>query len=53
MLTLAETNADVVMKVESSSTYKTISKQHIFDIEYWSLEQAKLGKQIRLFKARL
>ena len=41
---LAETNADVVMKVESSSTYKTISKQHIFDIEYWSLEQAKLGK---------
>ena len=50
---LAETNADVVMKVESSSTYKTISKQHIFDIEYWSLEQAKLGRTNKALQGKV
>ncbi|NKB19514.1 MAG: bifunctional aldolase/short-chain dehydrogenase [Alphaproteobacteria bacterium] len=41
---LAETNIDVITDVESMGTYEVIPEADIFDIEYWSLEQAKLGK---------
>lgn len=41
---LAETNIDVITDVESMGTYEVIPEPDIFDIEYWSLEQAKLGK---------
>ncbi|MBK19516.1 MAG: bifunctional aldolase/short-chain dehydrogenase [Rhodospirillaceae bacterium] len=41
---LAETNIDVITDVESMGVYKVIPESDIFDIEYWSLEQAKLGK---------
>ena len=41
---LAETNIEVINDVEAMGTYQVIPEPDIFDIEYWSLEQAKLGK---------
>ncbi len=41
---LAETTARVVTAAESIGRFESISEADIFDIEYWSLEQAKLGK---------
>ncbi|MBT5458107.1 MAG: bifunctional aldolase/short-chain dehydrogenase, partial [Rhodospirillaceae bacterium] len=41
---LAETNIQVISDVEAMGTYQIIPEPDIFDIEYWSLEQAKLGK---------
>ncbi len=41
---LLETNISVITKAEAMGTYSVISERDIFDIEYWSLEQAKLGK---------
>ena len=40
----AETTARVVTEAESIGRFESISEADIFDIEYWSLEQAKLGK---------
>ena len=50
---LAETNARVISSVEETSKYKTISKKDIFDIEYWSLEQAKINKQKKLLEGNI
>ncbi len=44
---LTETNARVISSVEETSKYKFISKKDIFDVEYWSLEQAKIKKEIK------
>jgi len=41
---LAETNVGVITQAESLSSYEPIPENDVFDIEYWSLEQAKLGK---------
>ena len=41
---LLETNISVITKAEAMGTYGVIPERDIFDIEYWSLEQAKLGK---------
>ena len=41
---LAETNIEVIAAAELMDRYEVISENDIFDIEYWSLEQAKLGK---------
>jgi len=41
---LAETNVGVITNCESISSYQAIPENDVFDIEYWSLEQAKLGK---------
>ena len=41
---LAENNISVIMDAEEIGTYEVIPEADIFDIEYWSLEQAKLGK---------
>lgn len=41
---LAETTARVVADAERLGRYKCIPEKDIFEIEYWSLEQAKLGK---------
>src|SRR4029453_5438550 len=40
---LAETTVGGVADAERLGTYECISEPDIFDIEYWSLEQAKLG----------
>lgn len=41
---LAETTARVVADAERLGHYQCIPERDIFEIEYWSLEQAKLGK---------
>ena len=41
---LAETNVEVITDAESLGAFSVIPETDIFDIEYWSLEQAKLGK---------
>ncbi|MBT6093287.1 MAG: bifunctional aldolase/short-chain dehydrogenase, partial [Rhodospirillaceae bacterium] len=41
---LAETNIDVISDAVSMGGYQPIPEYDFFDIEYWSLEQAKLGK---------
>ncbi|MDH3234828.1 MAG: bifunctional aldolase/short-chain dehydrogenase [Alphaproteobacteria bacterium] len=41
---LAETTVDVVTAAERIGRFVSISEADLFDIEYWSLEQAKLGK---------
>ncbi len=40
---LYENNIEVITAAESLGTYESISEADMFDIEYWSLEQAKLG----------
>jgi rhamnose utilization protein RhaD (predicted bifunctional aldolase and dehydrogenase)/NAD(P)-dependent dehydrogenase (short-subunit alcohol dehydrogenase family) len=40
---LAETTVEVVADAERLGSYECIPEPDIFDIEYWSLEQAKLG----------
>ncbi len=41
---LIEANIKVIADAERLGTYQSISDSDLFDIEYWSLEQAKLGK---------
>jgi rhamnose utilization protein RhaD (predicted bifunctional aldolase and dehydrogenase)/NAD(P)-dependent dehydrogenase (short-subunit alcohol dehydrogenase family) len=49
---LAETTARVVADAERLGHYKCIPEKDIFDLEYWSLEQAKLGKAAEKALAR-
>jgi NAD(P)-dependent dehydrogenase (short-subunit alcohol dehydrogenase family) len=41
---IAENTVDVITDAERISSYQSISEADQFDVEYWSLEQAKLGK---------
>ncbi len=41
---LAETSARVVADARAIGRFESIPEADVFDIEYWSLEQAKLGK---------
>jgi rhamnose utilization protein RhaD (predicted bifunctional aldolase and dehydrogenase) len=41
---IAENTIDVVTDAERMTAYRPISEEDQFDVEYWSLEQAKLGK---------
>ena len=41
---LAETAIEVTTDAEAVGTFCSIDEPEMFDIEYWSLEQAKLGK---------
>jgi rhamnose utilization protein RhaD (predicted bifunctional aldolase and dehydrogenase) len=41
---VAETNVAVISASEYLGPYTSINEADIFDVEYWSLEQAKLGK---------
>ena len=41
---LAETTARVVGQSEKLGRFESIPEADVFDVEYWSLEQAKLGK---------
>ena len=43
---LAETNINVILDAEKIGNYQPISKSAAFNMEYWSLEQAKLKKSI-------
>jgi len=50
---LTETNARVISSVEETSTYKFISEKDIFEVEYWSLEQAKIKKAKKLLEGNV
>jgi rhamnose utilization protein RhaD (predicted bifunctional aldolase and dehydrogenase)/NAD(P)-dependent dehydrogenase (short-subunit alcohol dehydrogenase family) len=41
---LYENNIGVITGAEALGSYESIGEADMFDIEYWSLEQAKLGK---------
>jgi rhamnose utilization protein RhaD (predicted bifunctional aldolase and dehydrogenase)/NAD(P)-dependent dehydrogenase (short-subunit alcohol dehydrogenase family) len=41
---VAQTNVAVISAAQTLGTFTSISEADIFDVEYWSLEQAKLGK---------
>ena len=41
---IAENTVDVITAAERMSSYESIPEADQFDVEYWSLEQAKLGK---------
>jgi rhamnose utilization protein RhaD (predicted bifunctional aldolase and dehydrogenase)/NAD(P)-dependent dehydrogenase (short-subunit alcohol dehydrogenase family) len=43
---IAETWIEVVGAAEAGRRFESISERDIFDMEYWSLEQAKLGKTV-------
>jgi rhamnulose-1-phosphate aldolase/alcohol dehydrogenase len=49
---LAETNVEVITAAETIGRFEVIDEADIFDIEYWSLEQAKLGKMAERRLAR-
>jgi rhamnose utilization protein RhaD (predicted bifunctional aldolase and dehydrogenase)/NAD(P)-dependent dehydrogenase (short-subunit alcohol dehydrogenase family) len=36
---------DVILRAEALGGWKAVSEEHLFDIEYWDLEQAKLRKE--------
>ena len=41
---IAENTVEVVSDAEALSQYQSISEADMFEVEYWSLEQAKLGR---------
>ena len=41
---IAENTIEVIADAEAIGRYQPISEADMFDVEYWSLEQAKLGK---------
>jgi rhamnulose-1-phosphate aldolase/alcohol dehydrogenase len=49
---IAENTVEVVRDAESMSSYLSIPESDQFDVEYWSLEQAKLGKAAEKALAR-
>ena len=50
---LTETNAKVITSVEETSAYKFIPEKDIFDVEYWSLEQAKINKPKKILEGNV
>jgi len=50
---LTETNARVISSVEETSNYKFIPEKDIFDVEYWSLEQAKIQKVKKILQGNV
>jgi rhamnose utilization protein RhaD (predicted bifunctional aldolase and dehydrogenase)/NAD(P)-dependent dehydrogenase (short-subunit alcohol dehydrogenase family) len=49
---IAENTVEVVTDAEAITAYKPISEADMFEVEYWSLEQAKLGKGAEKVLAR-
>lgn len=49
---LAENTVETITDAEAIGTYECVSEADMFDIEYWSLEQAKLGKGAEKSMAR-
>ena len=50
---LTETNARVITSVEETSNYKFIPEKDLFDVEYWSLEQAKIKKAKKILEGNV
>jgi rhamnose utilization protein RhaD (predicted bifunctional aldolase and dehydrogenase)/NAD(P)-dependent dehydrogenase (short-subunit alcohol dehydrogenase family) len=49
---LAECMVEVVTAAEAIGTFRPVGEADLFDVEYWSLEQAKLGKGVEKPLAR-
>ncbi|MGD0190961.1 MAG: bifunctional aldolase/short-chain dehydrogenase [Rhizomicrobium sp.] len=49
---IAENTIEVITDAEGIGRYRPISEADMFDVEYWSLEQAKLGKAAEKTLAR-
>jgi rhamnulose-1-phosphate aldolase/alcohol dehydrogenase len=49
---IAENTVEVITDAEAIGEYRCISEADMFDVEYWSLEQAKLGKSAEKVLAR-
>jgi rhamnose utilization protein RhaD (predicted bifunctional aldolase and dehydrogenase)/NAD(P)-dependent dehydrogenase (short-subunit alcohol dehydrogenase family) len=49
---IAENTIEVITGAEAIGRYRPISEADMFDVEYWSLEQAKLGKSAEKLLAR-
>jgi len=49
---IAENTIAVITDAEAIGRYQPISEADMFDVEYWSLEQAKLGKSAEKVLAR-
>jgi len=49
---IAENTIDVITDAEAIGRYHPIPEEDMFDVEYWSLEQAKLGKAAEKVLAR-
>jgi len=49
---IAENTIEVITDAEGIGEYKCIPEADMFDVEYWSLEQAKLGKAAEKVLAR-
>ena len=43
---VAEATIEVIRGAEGIDRFEALSEEDLFDIEYWSLEQAKLAKQV-------
>ncbi len=43
---IAEATIEVITKAEGIGTFTALSEEDLFDVEYWSLEQAKLSKAV-------
>ncbi len=41
---IAENTIEVITRAEAVGCFESVTEAEMFDIEYWSLEQAKLGK---------
>ena len=50
---LTETNAKVIGSVEETSSYKFIPEKDLFDVEYWSLEQAKIKRKKKILEGNI
>ena len=50
---LTETNAKVITSVEETSKYKFIPEKDLFDVEYWSLEQAKIKRKKKILEGNV
>ena len=50
---LTETNARVISSVEETTKYKFILEKDLFDVEYWSLEQAKIKKAKKILQGNV
>ncbi len=49
---IAEAAVAVITDAEAIGRFESISEADLFDVEYWSLEQAKLGKEVEKALAR-
>ena len=50
---MTETNARVISSVEETTKYKFIPEKDLFDVEYWSLEQAKIKKTKKILQGNV